>query len=104
MVEVERWRGGFRRAYRLPALSFGRCLNSLAVLRLHLPPVEPDVRISRIRLSDKAHAFAHGTVVPAAPRLHATPALVQVLSGDSCPAPASLTLCFPQPLAQPVAA
>ncbi len=44
---VERWRGG-------------------QGLRFHLPLIEPDVRISRIRLSDKdrlikiIHAFAHG--------------------------------------------
>jgi len=30
-----------------------RCLNTLSVLRFHIPLVEPDVRFSRIRLSDK---------------------------------------------------
>ena len=29
-------------------------------LRFHLPLIEPDVRISRIRLSEKVHAFAFG--------------------------------------------
>ena len=29
-------------------------------LRFHLPLIEPDVRISRIRLSEKVHAFACG--------------------------------------------
>ena len=30
-----------------------RCHNVSAVLRFHLPLIKPDVRISRIRLSDK---------------------------------------------------
>jgi hypothetical protein len=30
-------------------------------LRFHVPLIEPDVRISRIRLSEKVHAFAFGT-------------------------------------------
>jgi hypothetical protein len=30
-----------------------RCLNSLTMLRFHIPLVEPDVRISRSRLSEK---------------------------------------------------
>ncbi len=32
-----------------------RCLTSCAVLRFHFPLIEPDVRISRIRLSDQVH-------------------------------------------------
>ena len=39
---VERWRGG------------------VSTLRFHPPLIEPDVRISRIRLSEKVHAFAFG--------------------------------------------
>ena len=38
-----------------------RCPSSLAMLRFHFPLIEPDVRFSRIRLSDEViHAFAHG--------------------------------------------
>jgi hypothetical protein len=37
-----------------------RCLNSPAMLRFHVPLIEPDLRISRIRLSEKVHAFACG--------------------------------------------
>ena len=33
------------------------------MLRFHLPLIEPDVRVSRIRLSEKAHAFAHGKLL-----------------------------------------
>jgi hypothetical protein len=38
-----------------PSVSRG----SHAVLRFHLPLIEPDGRVSRIRLSDKGHDFAH---------------------------------------------
>ena len=47
------WRGGLGAAYPLPALSVGRCLTSLTMLRFHIPLIEPDGRISRIRLSEK---------------------------------------------------
>ena len=47
------WRGGLGGTYPL-ADPFGcRCLTSASVLRFHIPLIEPDVRISRIRLSDK---------------------------------------------------
>ena len=36
-----------------------RCLISSSMLRLHIPLIEPDVRISRIRLSDWFHVVAH---------------------------------------------
>ncbi len=35
-----------------------RCLTSYAKLRFHTPLIEPDVRICRIRLSEKTHAIA----------------------------------------------
>jgi hypothetical protein len=57
---VERWRGGLGLAYLLTGPFVCRCLTSLAMLRFHLPLIEPDVRISRIRLSEKVHAFACG--------------------------------------------
>ena len=41
--------------------AFGcRCLTSSTMLRFHFPLIEPDVRISRIRLSDWIHHGAHG--------------------------------------------
>ena len=30
------------------------------MVRFHIPLIEPDVQFSRIRLSDKGYAFAHG--------------------------------------------
>ncbi len=34
-----------------------RCLNIITVLRFHIPLIKPDVRFSRIRLSDKDSRF-----------------------------------------------
>src|SRR5713101_3286756 len=41
------------RTYLLPPLSFGGALMVPPWLRFHTPLIEPDRRISRIRLSDK---------------------------------------------------
>ena len=41
-----------------------RCLTRLAVPRFHLPLIEPDVRIARIRLADGFHRLAHSPAVP----------------------------------------
>ncbi len=50
-------RGGLGWAYQL-ADPFGcRCLNNLTMLRFHIPLFKPDVRFSRIRLSDKDSRF-----------------------------------------------
>ncbi len=45
------------RTYRLPPLSFGGALLVRPWLRFHIPLIEPDMRISRIRLSDKSSRF-----------------------------------------------
>ena len=52
---VERWRGGLGRSLYSPlARPFVcECHNISTMLRFHLPLIKPDVRISRIRLSDK---------------------------------------------------
>ena len=47
------WRGGVGRGISVAAPFGWRCPNSQAVLRFHIPLIEPDVRIYRIRLSDK---------------------------------------------------
>jgi len=43
-----------------PRLSVRGALLATPWLRFQSPLIEPDVQISRIRLSDKTHAFAHG--------------------------------------------
>jgi hypothetical protein len=47
------WRGGVGTAYRLPALSSASASLASPCFRFHIPLIEPDVRISRFRLSEK---------------------------------------------------
>jgi hypothetical protein len=55
---VEVWRGGLGGAYRLPTLSSVGASLVPPCFRFHTPLIEPDVRICRIRLSEKTHAIA----------------------------------------------
>ena len=55
---VEVWRGGLGGAYRLPTLSSVGASRAPPCFRFHTPLIEPDVRICRIRLSEKTHAIA----------------------------------------------
>jgi hypothetical protein len=55
---VEVWRGGLGGTYRLPTLSFAGASLVPPCFRFHTPLIEPDVRICRIRLSEKTHAIA----------------------------------------------
>ncbi len=48
------WRGEVGSAYLLSGPFVCRCLTGLTMFRFHIPLIEPDVRNSRIRLSDKA--------------------------------------------------
>lgn len=59
------WRGGLGSAYQFAGPFVCRCLTSLAMLRFHTPLIEPDVRYSRIRLSDGFHV----RLTDAAPRV-----------------------------------
>ena len=54
------WRGAVRSGLSVAAPFVWRRLTSPAMVRFHIPLIEPDVRFSRIRLSDKGYAFAHG--------------------------------------------
>ena len=62
------WRGGVGGTYLLPALSSAGASLAPPCFRFHTPLIEPDVQVSRIRLSDKSHAFAHGRSRFRAPR------------------------------------
>jgi hypothetical protein len=55
---VEMWRGGVGAAYLFPALSSAGASLATPCFRFHIPLIEPDVRICRIRLSEKTHAIA----------------------------------------------
>jgi hypothetical protein len=58
MGGVEVWRGGLGGAYRLPTLSSVGASLAPPCFRFHTPLIEPDVRICRIRLSEKTHTIA----------------------------------------------
>jgi hypothetical protein len=58
MCGVEVWRGGLGGAYLLPTLSSVGASLAPPCSRFHTPLIEPDVRICRIRLSEKTHAIA----------------------------------------------
>ena len=60
-----------------------RCLTSHLLLRLHLPLIEPDVRIARIRLSDKTSYVRPQLAMPAPAQLFQAQLLVQVFVGKS---------------------
>ncbi len=51
-------RGGLGSADLWPALSSAGASLVSPCFRLHTPLIEPDVRICRIRLSEKTHAMA----------------------------------------------
>jgi hypothetical protein len=55
---VEVWRSGLGGTYRLPTLSFVGASLAPPCFRFHTPLIEPDVRICRIRLSEKTHTIA----------------------------------------------
>jgi hypothetical protein len=51
------WCGGVGAAYRLPAVSSAGASLATPCFRFHIPLIEPDGRISRFRLSEKAAWF-----------------------------------------------
>ena len=62
---VETWRGGFRQSISVVDPFGCRCLISSAMLRFHVPLIKPDMRIYRIRLSDKVSCFRPREIAPA---------------------------------------
>ena len=61
-----------------------RCLTSRTMLRFHLPLIKPDVRISRIQLSDKDSCVRPRNVAVAQAEFDQAELLVQVLVGEAC--------------------
>jgi hypothetical protein len=78
-----------------------RCLTSHALLRFHPPPVEPDVRISRIRLSDFCSPLRPQQAVRSPQQLDQSQLLVQVLIGISCISHSRHAVLATQPLTHP---
>jgi len=60
------WRSGLGGTYRLPTLSSVGASLVPPCFCFHTPLIEPDVRICRIRLSEKTHAIAEAIACDAA--------------------------------------
>src|SRR6266508_4190318 len=89
------------RTYLLPPLSFGGALLVRPWLRFHIPLIEPDMQISRIRLSDKTSRL-RPRAVASSPRQPYEPQAVVEDRGWIAPASLSALLELgPQPPAQP---
>src|SRR5277367_5862430 len=89
------------RTYLLPPLSFGGASLVRPWLRLHTSLIEPDMQISRIRLSDKTSRLHPRHVVPKPAQAHEPEVSVEVRERIG-PAPASPDLVLgTQPPTQP---
>jgi hypothetical protein len=87
------------RTYLLPPLSFGGASLARPWLRFHIPLIEPDMQISRIRLSDKTSRLRPRLAAPTRGQAYETVMPVEVREWIS-PAPASPELVL---VAQPPA-
>jgi hypothetical protein len=97
---VARW---FRLAYLL-ADPFGcRCLNNLTLLRFHIPLFKPDVRFSRIRLSDKDSRFRPRQALRQQRQFHQPQRLVEVCVRVARPTRTVYLVLTTQPPAKPLA-
>src|SRR5580692_3924538 len=89
------------RTYLLPPLSSGGALVAQPWLRFHTPLIEPDVQISRIRLSDKTSRLRPRHVVPKPAQTYEPEVPVEVREWKG-PAPSSPDFVLgAQPPAQP---
>src|SRR5580693_5378150 len=99
---VEVWRGiALGRACLLPPLSSGGALVARPWLRFHTPLIEPNLRIARIRLSDKTSRLRPRHVVPKPGQTYEPEVPVEVREWIG-PAPSSPDFVLgAQPPAQP---
>jgi hypothetical protein len=67
----------------LPALSVAGALRSFTMLRFHIPLIKPDVRISRIRLSDKDSCVRPRNVAITQAKLDQSQLPVQIRIGEA---------------------
>ena len=72
------------------------------MLRFHLPLIEPDVRISRIRLSDKESRGRTREVARSHLELDESQSVVDITQGKACCSPSRHLVLATQPLAEPV--
>src|SRR5580700_3059310 len=95
------WRGGCRSNIAVAASFVWRCLSGSTMTRFHIPLIEPDMQISRIRLSDKTSRLHPRHVVPKPAQAYEPEVPVKVREGIS-PALALPDLVLEaQPPAQP---
>ena len=71
-------------------------------LRFHIPLIEPDRRISRIRLSDKMSHFRPRKAAGSLRQINQSQMFIQVLIRVSCPPFASNLVFLAQPPAEPI--
>src|SRR5580692_3290331 len=101
LCRVEMWRGGCRSNISVSASFVWRCLSGATMTRFHIPLIEPDMKISRIRLSDKTSRLHPRHVVPKPAQAHEPEVPVKVREWIR-PALASPDLVLEaQPPAQP---
>ena len=72
------WRGDVRLSMLFPPLSSGGALVARPWLRFHTPLIEPDMQISRIRLSDKTSRLRPRHVMPKPGQAHEPEVPVEV--------------------------
>src|SRR5580692_11114872 len=70
LCRVEMWRGGCRSNISVSASFVWRCLSGATMTRFHIPLIEPDMKVSRIRLSDKTSRLHPRHVVPKPAQAH----------------------------------
>ena len=95
------WRGGLGTAYLFSAPFVWRCLSIRSVPRFHIPLIEPDMRISRIRLSDKASCVRPREAARQYGQANEAVGLVELPVGVACGAPPCLLVLPTQPSAPP---
>jgi len=72
------------------------------MLRFHLPLIEPDVRISRIRLSDKTSRIRTRDAVSLITETDNAQLLVQIPAGEACISPIPYHVLATPPLPEPL--
>jgi hypothetical protein len=95
---VARW---FRNGLSVSAPFVWRCLNIPSMLRFHIPLIEPDVQISRIRLSDKVSCFRPRKIVCSHFQPDQSQGLIQDLIREACCSLSWYLVLVTQPLAKP---
>ena len=101
MVESRCGAVALGRTYLLPPLSSGGALVVQPWLRFHIPLIEPDMQISRIRLSDKTSRLRPRHVAPKPGQTHEPEGLVEVRQWIAAALASSGLVLEAQPPTQP---